>query len=101
MLGPSRRPGPWRRTRQGGRGRERRVARIVIDSEQCKGCGLCVDACPQHVLALGKDASSKGYFYAKLAEPRRCIGCRMCCVACPDAAIQMTAAGTLYECFAY
>lgn len=77
------------------------MARIVIDSEQCKGCGLCIDACPQRVLALGTDFNARGQFYAQVAEPRRCIGCRLCCIACPDVAIRATAAGVLYECFAY
>ena len=25
---------------------------IVVDTGRCKGCSLCVEACPQHVIAL-------------------------------------------------
>ena len=25
---------------------------IVVDTERCKGCNLCVVACPLHVIAL-------------------------------------------------
>lgn len=77
------------------------MARIVIDGEQCKGCELCVRACPQGILALGTEINAKGHLYATVIEPRRCIGCRLCFVACPDVAIEVHASGTLYECFAY
>lgn len=28
--------------------------RVDLDSEECKGCGLCVEACPPKVLALAR-----------------------------------------------
>ena len=28
---------------------------IVVDTERCKGCNLCVVACPLNVIALTKD----------------------------------------------
>ena len=77
------------------------MARIVIDPERCKGCGLCVHACPQRILAQGKEMNSKGYFYAKTAEPMRCIGCMLCCISCPDVAITMHVHGTMYRYFDY
>ena len=27
---------------------------IVVDTGRCKGCSLCVEACPQHVIALAE-----------------------------------------------
>ncbi|MBM4396200.1 MAG: 4Fe-4S dicluster domain-containing protein [Deltaproteobacteria bacterium] len=77
------------------------MPKIVIDPERCKGCELCVKACPQAVLGMGKDLNSRGYFYAKVAEPRRCIGCRVCCVTCPDVAIRMLVHGTMIHYFRY
>ncbi|HEX2979527.1 MAG TPA: 4Fe-4S binding protein, partial [Anaerolineaceae bacterium] len=36
--------------------------RIEVDERYCKGCGLCVGACPSHVLALdGSRLTAKGY----------------------------------------
>ena len=35
--------------------------RIVIDSERCKGCGLCTSVCPQNVIRTSNAFNSKGY----------------------------------------
>jgi len=77
------------------------VAGITIDAEQCKGCGLCVTACPQRVIAIGTRINRRGQFHAVASDPRRCIACRSCSIACPDAAIEVRAWGVAYECFAY
>lgn len=58
-----------------------------IDSERCKGCGLCVAICPKNVLEIAKELNAKGYFPAYRARPEDCIYCAMCCVMCPDVAI--------------
>ncbi len=77
------------------------MPQILIDRDLCKGCEQCVKACPQKILALGREINTSGYAFAAVAEPRRCLGCRLCCIACPDLAIQMRVAGTLYHYFAY
>lgn len=77
------------------------MPQIVIDPEACKGCGLCVQACPQGVLAQGQDLNSQGYFYAQVTAQMRCIGCRLCCITCPDVAIRMRIHGTFYRYFQY
>lgn len=64
------------------------MPRIVVDDHYCKGCGLCVDVCPQHIIALDPDRlTAKGYHPAKLTEPERCTGCSTCFQMCPDVAI--------------
>ena len=34
---------------------------IVVDTERCKGCGVCVVNCPTQTIALSKEVNSKGY----------------------------------------
>lgn len=63
------------------------IGAVVVDTEECKGCGLCVEECPQHVLALNKQVNNKGYHFAWMALPGECIGCSNCAAVCPDRCI--------------
>lgn len=74
---------------------------IQINSERCKGCERCNDACPQRIIGLSERLNSKGYRFATVKDPSRCLGCRMCGVVCPDVAIEVMVEGTQYEFFAY
>ena len=59
---------------------------IVVSLERCKGCSVCVPACPQSVIALSKNVNGKGYNYAEMANDN-CIGCANCAIVCPDGVI--------------
>ena len=62
--------------------------RVEIDERFCKGCELCVAACPQKVLALdGGSLTSMGYHPVRLTGEVGCTGCAVCAVVCPEAAI--------------
>ena len=64
------------------------MARISVDDSFCKGCGLCVDACPEQIMALDHDKiTAKGYHPAYRTDPDACTGCMSCAVMCPDVAI--------------
>lgn len=55
-----------------------------IETQWCKGCGICVEFCPKQVLELDSDQKAKA---VRLAD---CICCRMCELRCPDLAIEVT-----------
>ena len=59
---------------------------VTFDIETCKGCELCIDACPQESLALSKEINKIGYHYAVLVKDN-CTGCVNCALVCPDAVI--------------
>lgn len=64
------------------------MARITVDDTYCKGCGLCVDACPQNIIELDQDRiNAKGYHPAHLVDEDSCTGCASCATMCPDVAI--------------
>ena len=44
---------------------------IVIDTEHCKGCGVCLAACPMHCLELSKNVNGKGYNYTQTVNTRK------------------------------
>jgi 2-oxoglutarate ferredoxin oxidoreductase subunit delta len=61
-----------------------------LETNRCKGCGLCVEVCPKKVLEISKKVNAKGYFAAYQARPEDCIKCALCCTMCPDVAITIT-----------
>ncbi len=54
--------------------------KISIKTKWCKGCKLCAEFCPCHVLQVRKE---KAY----VAVPENCIRCGLCEKLCPDYAI--------------
>lgn len=60
---------------------------IVVDTVKCKGCSLCLEACPTKVIQLAVEVNGKGYHYAYMHKPEACIGCTNCAVVCPDSCI--------------
>lgn len=63
--------------------------RWVIAKERCKGCGLCVPACPEEILYLSDKLNSSGYRIVAIEDDEKCISCRFCAMTCPDAAIEI------------
>jgi 2-oxoglutarate ferredoxin oxidoreductase subunit delta len=63
---------------------DRRVSRgtLVILEDRCKGCELCIAACPPQVLAMSTTVNEMGYRYPQLAPG--CTGCTACQLVCPD-----------------
>lgn len=59
---------------------------IVIDIEKCKGCELCIVACPEITLGLSDKINQKGYRFA-ISINNNCTGCANCALVCPDAVI--------------
>ena len=58
---------------------------VVIAVDRCKGCELCVHACPQHVLHLDEGYNARGYHPVVLDEStKHCTGCSICALVCPD-----------------
>ena len=64
------------------------MAKVTFNTDLCKGCGLCVDACPKGCLDIASDKlNAKGYSPAYMKEAERCIGCAFCATMCPDCII--------------
>ena len=63
------------------------IGTIVVDEDLCKACELCIEACPQHVIAINEEVlTPRGYHPAHLIE-NSCTGCGICAMVCPDIAI--------------
>ena len=54
---------------------------IVVNTDRCKGCALCVEACPKGVIALAqKNVNIHGYPYVVAVSPDECIVCPDGCI---------------------
>ncbi|MBE6960629.1 MAG: 4Fe-4S dicluster domain-containing protein [Ruminococcaceae bacterium] len=64
------------------------MAKLTFQTDLCKGCGLCVNACNKGLLVIdtGK-INKKGYSPAVLTDPEKCVGCAFCATMCPDCII--------------
>ncbi len=56
---------------------------LRIDGDECKGCGLCIEACPPKVIALSERLNHYGYRIAVYAGAG-CTGCGICFMVCPE-----------------
>jgi 2-oxoglutarate ferredoxin oxidoreductase subunit delta len=65
------------------------MAKIEIDQERCKGCGLCTIACPKALMKIGEEINRQGYFYVVWDANGSCTGCAICGEICPDVAIRV------------
>jgi 2-oxoglutarate ferredoxin oxidoreductase subunit delta len=72
-----------------------RSGTIEINQELCKGCLLCIRACPKDLIVVSSQLNAKGYFPVVFREKgmkrdkRQCTGCCLCAICCPDMAIEV------------
>ncbi len=60
---------------------------IIVDTQRCKGCEVCVTACPFKILTMSNEVNGKGYNFAMMSDPEKCTGCASCGQICPDSCI--------------
>ena len=62
--------------------------KVTFDVDKCKGCSLCVEACPKKIVRLDSGKmNAKGYHPAYVTDMEKCIACAFCATMCPDCII--------------
>ena len=64
-----------------------RMVIVSVNESKCKGCALCVSACPKKIMKISDRANQSGQYVAVCSDPPSCIGCKCCGIICPDDAI--------------
>ena len=54
---------------------------VVVDEEECTGCGDCIDRCQMEALSMQDDIVAM--------DADRCFGCGLCISVCPASALRM------------
>ena len=62
---------------------------IYLLKDRCKGCGFCIEFCPQKALQKSTEINSHGYHVVYLDNDDKCSGCNMCSMVCPEFAISV------------
>lgn len=66
------------------------MAKVVFDEERCKGCYLCMTACPKKIITVAKERmNAKGFRPVEVLKMDQCLGCAMCATMCPDCVIEV------------
>jgi|GEM_PF-5114514 len=63
---------------------------VEMDTERCKGCGLCAAYCPKGLITASAGLNHHGYHPVQTPDINLCNGCGRCALVCPDLAIVAT-----------
>lgn len=63
---------------------------VLVNSEACKGCGICIAFCPVKILSFSEAFNSKGFHFPEVSDQKKCTKCRNCMIYCPDFAMVVT-----------
>ena len=72
-----------------------RRGKVHIDRELCKGCLLCIRACPVKALGQSQRPNASGSYPSELVSPEKCIACGNCYEVCPDVCIDVYELGAV------
>ena len=65
------------------------MKKVIFNDKLCKGCGLCVSACPKKILTISGRTNAMGYCVAECVDESKCISCAFCATMCPDCVIEI------------
>lgn len=61
--------------------------RIKLIDNLCKGCGYCIEFCPNKVFDKSDQVNEKGVNLPRIRDQTKCTLCGLCTRLCPDFAL--------------
>jgi 2-oxoglutarate ferredoxin oxidoreductase subunit delta len=70
---------------------KKQLGYIVVDEQRCKGCDLCIPACPVDIIVKSGPSrvNLRGWIPVEVTDMSKCIACNLCAIVCPDQAIDV------------
>jgi len=62
---------------------------ILLDSNCCKGCDICISICPKQIFVKSKKRNAMGTSIPEVTKKDQCTACKLCEKMCPDGAISV------------
>ena len=67
-----------------------RRGKVIVFHGLCKGCGLCIEKCPQKAISYSqKDVGVHSTPTVEI-DMKKCNRCGICEIICPDSALRIT-----------
>ncbi|MBU2550535.1 MAG: 4Fe-4S binding protein [Proteobacteria bacterium] len=63
------------------------IGEVKIIKDRCKGCGFCIEFCPNKILEFSPEFNAKGYHPPRVTSYDECVNCDLCEIICPEFAI--------------
>ncbi len=67
--------------------------RVLVDSETCDGCGICIFFCKPVVFETATRLNRRGFYPASPVRSEACNDCRLCMLGCPQLAVAVEPLG--------
>lgn len=65
------------------------MPKVTFKKDRCKGCELCLIACPKNIIIMDKQLNAMGFYPATVEEQDKCTACTACAKVCPDVVIEI------------
>lgn len=65
------------------------MTEIILDSNCCKGCDICISICPKQIFTKSKKRNAMGTSIPEVTRREQCTECKLCEKMCPDGAISV------------